>query len=62
MQRLGEIPTEKIYNTFNMGIGMVLAVDKNIAEDVVKYLNQKEEQAVIIGEVVKGEGVILWKI
>ena len=59
LQRLGDIPKEKIYNTFNMGIGMVLAVDKNIAEDVVKYLNKEEEQAVIIGEVVKGEGVIL---
>ncbi len=60
MQRLGDIPTQKIYNTFNMGIGMVLAVDKNLAEDIVKYLNTKEaDQAVIIGEVVKGEGVIL---
>lgn len=60
MQRLGEIPTEKIYNTFNMGIGMVLAVDKAIAQDVVNYLNSLEaDQAVIIGEVVKGEGVIL---
>ena len=60
MQRLGDIPKQKIYNTFNMGIGMVLAVDKNIAEDVVKYLNNNElDSAVIIGEVVKGEGVIL---
>ena len=60
MQKLGDIPTEKIYNTFNMGIGMVLAVDKNIAGDVVKYLNKNEaDSAVIIGEVVEGEGVLL---
>lgn len=60
MQKLGDIPTEKIYNTFNMGIGMVLAVDKNIADDVVKYLNKNEaDSAVIIGEVVEGEGVLL---
>lgn len=60
MQKLGDIPTEKIYNTFNMGIGMVLAVDKNIAGDVVKYLNKNEAgSAVIIGEVVEGEGVLL---
>ena len=26
MQRLGEIPERSIFNTFNMGIGMVLAV------------------------------------
>ena len=60
MQKLGDIPTEKIYNTFNMGIGMVLAVDKNIADDVVKYLNKNEaDSAVVIGEVVEGEGVLL---
>ncbi len=60
MQKLGDIPTEKIYNTFNMGIGMVLAIDKNIADDVVKYLNKNEaDSAVIIGEVVEGEGVLL---
>lgn len=60
MQKLGDIPTEKIYNTFNMGIGMVLAVDKNIADAVVKYLNKNEaDSAVIIGEVVEGEGVLL---
>lgn len=60
MQKLGDIPTEKIYNTFNMGIGMVLAIDKNIAGDVVKYLNKNEaDSAVIIGEVVEGEGVLL---
>ncbi len=60
MQKLGDIPTEKIYNTFNMGIGMVLAVDKNIAESVVNYLNEKEkDSAVIMGEVVEGEGVLL---
>lgn len=60
MQKLGDIPTEKIYNTFNMGIGMVLAVDKNIASDVVKYLNKNEaDSAVILGEVVEGEGVLL---
>ncbi len=39
---------------------MVLAVDKNIADDVVKYLNKNEaDSAVIIGEVVEGEGVLL---
>lgn len=60
MQKLGDIPTEKIYNTFNMGIGMVLAVDKNIADDIAKYLNKNEaDSAVIIGEVVEGEGVLL---
>ncbi|MCX8131074.1 MAG: phosphoribosylformylglycinamidine cyclo-ligase [Clostridia bacterium] len=55
LQRLGEIKERDIYNTFNMGIGMVLAVNSSIADDVVKYLNKETEQAYLIGEVTKGE-------
>lgn len=50
---------EEIYNTFNMGIGMVLAVDKEIAQDVLAHLNSLGEKAYIIGSVEKGEGVSL---
>ena len=46
-------------NTFNMGIGMVLAVDPSIAEDVTAELNKMGEQAYIIGEVTDKEGVEL---
>jgi phosphoribosylformylglycinamidine cyclo-ligase len=38
-----------------MGIGMVLAVDSSIADEIVKYLNNDNEQAYLIGEVVNGE-------
>ncbi|MCX7710094.1 MAG: phosphoribosylformylglycinamidine cyclo-ligase [Clostridia bacterium] len=55
LQKLGDIKEQDIYNTFNMGIGMVLAVDSEIADEVVKYLNQESEQAYLIGEVIKGE-------
>ncbi len=55
LQELGEIKERDIYNTFNMGIGMVIAVDREIAEDVVKYLDNNSEKAYIIGEVIKGE-------
>jgi len=41
-----------MYNTFNMGIGMTIAVDAEIANSVVEYLNKDKEQAYIIGEVV----------
>ncbi|MDF2524249.1 MAG: phosphoribosylformylglycinamidine cyclo-ligase, partial [Clostridiales bacterium] len=49
------IADRDIYNTFNMGIGMVLAVDSSIADDIVKYLNNETEQAYMIGEIVKGD-------
>jgi phosphoribosylformylglycinamidine cyclo-ligase len=55
LQQLGEIKETDIYNTFNMGIGMVLAVDSSIADEIVKYLNNDNEQAYLIGEVVNGE-------
>lgn len=55
LQKLGDLGEKDIYNTFNMGIGMVLTVDAAIAEEVVQYLNKEDQQAYIIGEVVKGE-------
>ncbi|NJD03644.1 MAG: phosphoribosylformylglycinamidine cyclo-ligase, partial [Ruminiclostridium sp.] len=55
LQHIGDIKERDIYNTFNMGIGMVLAVDAEISSDVAGYLNGGSEKAYIIGEVVKGE-------
>ncbi|MGI5849009.1 MAG: phosphoribosylformylglycinamidine cyclo-ligase [Christensenellales bacterium] len=47
------------YNTFNMGIGMVLAVDKEIASDVAFAAKDLGEASFVIGRVVEGEGVTL---
>lgn len=55
LQQVGEIKERDIYNTFNMGIGMVLAVDNNIANDVLYYLKNINENAYVIGEVIEGE-------
>lgn len=55
LQTMGSITDESIYNTFNMGIGMVLAVDNSIATDVLKYLESIGEKAYVIGEVTEGE-------
>ncbi len=55
LQETGSMSDESIYNTFNMGIGMVLAVDHSIAVDVLKYLETIGEQAYIIGEALEGE-------
>lgn len=59
LQELAEISDEKMYNTVNMGTGMVLAVDPAIAEDVITELKTLGEDAYILGEVVEGDGVIL---
>lgn len=55
LQRIGDIKERDIFNTFNMGIGLVIAVDKDIAEEAVGYLNSENKQAYIIGEVISGE-------
>jgi len=55
LQSTGDINDREMYNTFNMGIGMVLAVDAELAQEIVEYLNRDAEQAYIIGVVKKGE-------
>lgn len=60
IQRVGGISEHDMYNTFNMGIGIALAVDKNDVDKTLEILKANGENAVVLGEVVKGdEGVIL---
>lgn len=58
IQRLGNIEKREMLNTFNMGIGLVLAVDKTAAADILSTLESIGERAWIIGSVAKGEGGI----
>lgn len=51
----GNIPEADMYNTFNMGIGMVVAVDADKAEAAVKCLEEAGEKAYIIGELANGD-------
>lgn len=55
IQKTGNIPEHDMYNTFNMGTGLMLAVDADKADEAVRILNANGEQAKIIGEIKKGE-------
>ena len=56
----GKIPERDMYNTFNMGIGMCMAVPKDEADGVLADLKASGTAAYLIGEVVEGEeGVVL---
>ena len=55
LQKLGGLSDASIYNTFNMGIGMVIAVRADEAADMLKHLEQSGEKAYRIGEIIKGE-------
>lgn len=56
MKDLGNMDDQALYNTFNMGIGLVIIVDKAIANDILETLETMGEKAYIIGDVVSGEG------
>lgn len=51
----GSISKEMMYNTYNMGIGMLLAVDAADADKTVALAEQAGEKAYIIGEIAEGE-------
>ena len=60
IQTTGNISEHDMYNTFNMGIGMTLVVDKTDAQKTVDILAENGEKAYIIGETISGdEGVVL---
>jgi phosphoribosylformylglycinamidine cyclo-ligase len=55
IQRKGDIPTREMYNTFNMGIGMVIAMPESDAQRALAALAEVGEQAYLIGRVAEGE-------
>lgn len=58
--RTGNIPERDMFNTFNMGVGMIVAVDKNDADKAVAAIKAAGEDAYILGELVESEeGVII---
>ncbi len=59
MQEKAGITDEQIYNTFNMGIGMVVCVDKKDVPAAIAQLESTGESAYLIGETVHGKGVTL---
>ncbi len=60
LQKTGDISDEMMYNTFNMGIGMVLCVAKEDVDLVIEAVKAAGDTPYIIGRTISGEkGVIL---
>ena len=55
MQAEGRIEEHMMYNTYNMGLGMVLAVDPADADSTVRAVESAGEKAYIVGEVIKSD-------
>ena len=60
IEKTGKIDNRDMFNTFNMGVGMSVVVDKADADKAVEILRANGENAYILGEIVKSDsGVIL---
>ncbi|OOB78045.1 MAG: phosphoribosylformylglycinamidine cyclo-ligase [Epulopiscium sp. Nuni2H_MBin003] len=59
IEETSKLPKEKLYNTFNMGIGMVIAIDKEDAKAACDILNANGEDAYVIGEIIDGNKEVI---
>ncbi|NLZ72048.1 MAG: phosphoribosylformylglycinamidine cyclo-ligase [Clostridiaceae bacterium] len=55
LAKWGNIATREMFNTFNMGIGMILIVDKDDLEPIKEDLKARQIDCVHMGEVIAGE-------
>lgn len=54
LQKTANIETKEMYSTFNMGIGLVMAVKAQEVDAIMQFLTEKNEKPVIIGQTIKG--------
>ena len=59
LEKYGKIAHREMFNIFNMGIGMVLAVDAAEADKAIEILKSHGERASVIGRVTDTEGVAI---
>ena len=53
IQDAGEIETEEMRKVFNLGIGMILIVDRGSADSITENLNASGESVTLVGEVIE---------
>ncbi|MEE1056400.1 MAG: phosphoribosylformylglycinamidine cyclo-ligase [Acutalibacteraceae bacterium] len=61
IQREGDISEHDMYNTFNMGVGMVIAIDKNDVDTALQVLENAGEKAFVLGEVIAGDKEVIFE-
>ena len=58
--KYGDIPERDMYNTYNMGVGMIVVVSKEDADTAIEILKANGDDAYLLGEVIESdEGVVL---
>ena len=59
LEKYGRVPHREMFNIFNMGVGMVVALDAAEAQTAVEILAAQGERASVIGRVTATEGVVI---
>lgn len=59
LESMGQVERREMFSVFNMGIGMVIAAQEQLAGEVLRFFTEQGERAYVIGRVVEGEGVHL---
>ena len=59
LEKYGKVAHREMFNIFNMGIGMVIALDASQAEKAIAILAEQGEKAAVIGRVTDTEGVVI---
>jgi phosphoribosylformylglycinamidine cyclo-ligase len=59
LQKIGKVPMQDMYRTFNMGIGMALIVPEKEKQKIEKLL--KGQKIHLIGKIIKGKGKVTFK-
>ncbi|MBP2240890.1 phosphoribosylformylglycinamidine cyclo-ligase [Cytobacillus eiseniae] len=61
MEEIGGLDRLEMYNIFNMGTGMVVAVDEEAANEVIAHFNRLGEKAYVIGKVTARPGIEIYR-
>lgn len=51
LQELGGVATDEMYNTFNMGVGMVVVVKESDVAQALELLSEGEDKAFVLGKI-----------
>lgn len=59
LEKLSGLEVNELYNTFNMGVGMMIVTAKEDADKVIEALKVADEEAAIIGSIVEGNKEVI---
>lgn len=61
IQKEGNISEHDMYNTFNMGVGMIIAINKDDVDTALSVLKEAGENAFVLGEIVEGDKEVIFE-